>query len=220
MKELIEFVKLSKYAGERFDLVQAGGGNLSIKLENGDMYIKASGFSLSEAEIDKGHVIVNNLEVLKILENKEVLSELRNRNVCKAEMLMNNITHNISNKPSIETFLHSLLYKYTLHTHPIAVNIIACKVGWREILAGIFPDALLINYETPGILLAVELKKSIIEYEKTYGKKPNIIMLQNHGLIVSSDSQDDIIEMMESVLLKIENYLCINFEQYKLTNKL
>lgn len=35
-------VKMSKYAGQRFDLVQAGGGNTSVKFGN-KMYIKASG---------------------------------------------------------------------------------------------------------------------------------------------------------------------------------
>jgi rhamnose utilization protein RhaD (predicted bifunctional aldolase and dehydrogenase) len=34
MNEITDFVKYSKYAGQRFDLVQAGGGNSSVKLEN------------------------------------------------------------------------------------------------------------------------------------------------------------------------------------------
>ena len=31
MNELDKFVQISKYAGERFDLIQAGGGNSSVK---------------------------------------------------------------------------------------------------------------------------------------------------------------------------------------------
>ena len=42
MIELKNFVEISKYAGERFDLVQAAGGNTSVKLKNSEMLIKAS----------------------------------------------------------------------------------------------------------------------------------------------------------------------------------
>ena len=44
MKEIQNFINISKYAGERFDLIQAGGGNSSVKLDNGQMLIKASGY--------------------------------------------------------------------------------------------------------------------------------------------------------------------------------
>ena len=35
MKEIVDFVDISKYAGERFDLIQAGGAiaQLSLKME-------------------------------------------------------------------------------------------------------------------------------------------------------------------------------------------
>lgn len=32
-EELEKFIRMSKYAGERFDLVQAGSGNSSVKLK-------------------------------------------------------------------------------------------------------------------------------------------------------------------------------------------
>ena len=48
MIEIKKFIDISKYAGERFDLIQAGGGNSSIKLDNGQMIIKASGYLLSD----------------------------------------------------------------------------------------------------------------------------------------------------------------------------
>jgi rhamnose utilization protein RhaD (predicted bifunctional aldolase and dehydrogenase) len=40
MSEIKDFVEISKYAGERLDLVQAAGGNSSVKLDNGEMFIK------------------------------------------------------------------------------------------------------------------------------------------------------------------------------------
>src|SRR5262245_17824708 len=43
-----ELIRLSRYAGERFDLVQAGGGNSSLKSDDHRMWIKRSGISLSD----------------------------------------------------------------------------------------------------------------------------------------------------------------------------
>ena len=59
MKELItgdeatmdlikQFVYMSKYAGMREDLIQAGGGNSSVKLDGCKMLIKASGIQLAD----------------------------------------------------------------------------------------------------------------------------------------------------------------------------
>ena len=39
---------MSKYAGMREDLVQAGGGNSSYKISQTEMAIKASGYQLSD----------------------------------------------------------------------------------------------------------------------------------------------------------------------------
>ena len=52
--ELNDFIEISKFAGERFDLVQAGGGNSSVKNDNGTMFIKASGTCLSEVDENYG----------------------------------------------------------------------------------------------------------------------------------------------------------------------
>ena len=55
MIELKNFVEISRYAGERFDLVQAAGGNTSVKLKNSEMLIKASGFLLSDVAENNGY---------------------------------------------------------------------------------------------------------------------------------------------------------------------
>ena len=75
MKELNDFIKISKYAGERFDLVQAGGGNCSVKLDNGDMVIKSSGYLLSDIQINNGYSKVNNQKIIDIIKNKLVINE-------------------------------------------------------------------------------------------------------------------------------------------------
>ena len=219
MDELSDFVQISRYAGERFDLVQAGGGNSSVKLDNDEMLIKASGFLLSEVTKDRGFSTVDTKKVANILTNKAIKSETNSRKrESIAANLINEAILDKKNRPSIETLLHSFLYKYTLHTHPVSVNMVVIQKQWKKILLSIFKnyDIALINYKTPGIELALELFNSLESFEKI----PNIIFLQNHGLIVTSETKNDIQKITDNVLEKIEDYLKLDMSKYKLTNKI
>ena len=53
-----DFVEISRYAGSRFDLIQASGGNTSVKLDGNRLLIKASGVHLSEVNANEGYVSV------------------------------------------------------------------------------------------------------------------------------------------------------------------
>ena len=72
-KEINSLIEISKYAGERFDLVQSAGGNSSIKLKNGTMLIKSSGVTLSDLNFNFGFTKVNNKKIKLILNNKQIL---------------------------------------------------------------------------------------------------------------------------------------------------
>lgn len=216
MKEIKKLVALSKYAGERFDLVQAGGGNSSVKLSDGTMFIKASGFSLSDVEENSGYSKVITAKIAEIVKNDEIIksSDKRARESL-ASTLVKEATLDVLHRPSIETLLHSLLYKYTLHTHPIVVNMIVNKTDWKEVLKSIFKEEIaLIDYQTPGIELALELYTEINRHQEI----PKIIFLQNHGLIITSENDQEIKPLNEYVLSKIESYLDVDMSKYKLTN--
>ena len=219
MIELKNFVEISKYAGERFDLVQAAGGNTSVKLKNSEMLIKASGFLLSDVAENNGYSKVDTKKIANILKNKTIKNEAdKRKREFLAKELIEEATLDKNNRPSIETLLHSTLYKYTLHTHPVAVNMIVIQKEWKEILTSIFKNEniALVSYKTPGIDLALELDKVISAFVTV----PKILFLQNHGLIVTSDNVDDIERLTESVLSKIEDYLKIDMSRFKLTNKI
>ncbi|MCT7606976.1 class II aldolase/adducin family protein [Aliarcobacter cryaerophilus] len=217
MNEIKDLVEISKYAGERFDLVQAGGGNSSVKFDNDEMIIKASGFLLSDVNENSGYSKVKTSQISNIVKNSEILN-------CKDKRERESITSNLvkiatidkQNRPSIETLLHSFLYKYTLHTHPIVVNMIVIQKNWKEILKVIFKEKSIafVDYKTPGIELALELDKTLEDFKKI----PNIIFLQNHGLIITSKNKDEIKILKEEVLSKIENYLKLDMSKYKLSN--
>ena len=211
MIELKNFVEISKYAGERFDLVQAAGGNTSVKIKNSEMLIKASGFLLSDVAENNGYSKVDTKKIANILKNKTIKNEAdKRKREFLAKELIEEATLDKNNRPSIETLLHSTLYKYTLHTHPVAVNMIVIQKEWKEILASIFKNENIafVSYKTPGIDLALELDKVI----STFATVPKILFLQNHGLIVTSDNVDDIERLTESVLSKIEDYLKIDMK--------
>ena len=217
MSEIKAFVEISKYAGERLDLVQAAGGNSSVKFDNGMMLIKASGYLLSDITENSGYSRVLTSSVAAIVKNHDVV-DITNKRLKESltEQLLKTATLDNQNRPSIETLLHSILLKYTLHTHSIVVNMIVAQVQWKEILNSIFTDIEIayVNYETPGIELAIALDKELQKLHKI----PNIIILQNHGLIVTSDDKDEIKFFTEYVLKQIECYLGIDMSRYKLTN--
>ena len=214
MKELQDFIEISKYAGERFDLIQAGGGNSSVKNDDGTMYIKASGIYLSEVSNDYGYSIVDNNEILNFINNKDLYENQEKSSQYKiASEYIAKFNKTPDFKPSIETLMHSLLKKHTLHTHPIVVNAITCRKNWKEILTELFGnDIFCIDYKTPGIELALEIKQNL-------KNKNSIIFLQNHGLIITSDKKEDIKNLTEFVIEKIEKYLNVNMGKYKLTNE-
>ena len=205
-----DFLKMSRYAGMREDLVQAGGGNTSFKCDKERMVIKASGYQLAELSDEEGYATVNyqkikdaflncgHLESMKEEESKAILTEA----MIEGE------------RPSIETFLHSISGTYTLHTHPIVVNAMTCRAGGMERLAAIFPGALLVPYATPG----VELAKAFFDAYKKKASEENqifdIVFLQNHGLIVSAATADEVIRKTEDITRILEKELECDFEAY------
>lgn len=214
MDGLTRFVEMSKYAGGRFDLVQAGGGNSSVKLDDGTMLIKASGLLLSEVEEDRGYCRVDNRMIRAIIDEPGLSALERRRRDAEVAGRVNAAVVGIgSSRPSIETLLHSLLRRYTLHTHPLVVNAVTCRTDWRELLGSLFSDALLVDYRTPGIDLALELKREI---GLRGGEVPRVVFLQNHGLITSSDVFEEVEELTEAVLAKLERHLGVDLGRYRL----
>jgi rhamnose utilization protein RhaD (predicted bifunctional aldolase and dehydrogenase) len=216
MSELTNFVYLSKYAGQRFDLVQAGGGNTSVKLNDGTMIVKSSGVNLSEIEHDHGYVRLN-LEKLKNILSDKNLEKLATRKE-KDAYVSSHVEFAVvagAGKPSIETLMHSLLGKYVLHVHPIVVNAALSHQDLVENFKDFAHKIIFVDYKTPGLDLAVELQKHC---GPSGFEGLQIFMLKNHGLIVSGKSAYDVIEVTEDVLAACEKFLGTSFADYRLCN--
>ena len=218
---LKELISMSKYAGERFDLVQAGGGNTSVKFGESSMYIKASGYLLSELSKETGFATVDVLKVLAILDDDEILNEKDKRQKDKkaSEKLGSAILAG-TDRPSIETYLHALLYTYTFHVHAIAVNTLTSHKNWLELLRELDSEALCIPYETPGIELAILLKQQLESYAEVHDKLPKVVFLQSHGLIVSSDELEEISRITEQIVIRAEERSGLDLSRYRNTTRL
>lgn len=206
MYEIKNLIKLSKYAGMREDITQAGGGNTSVKIDDETMFIKSSGYQLSEMEENVGYSKVN---YKKIVDYFKKNTEIKKND--EKELLEKTLIE--GKKPSIETFLHSITEKYTLHTHPLLINVFTSRTSGMEELKSMFPDSLIIGYQTPGIFLAKDFFDKFSKLDNP--QKVNIIFLKNHGLIVSGKNVNEVIELHENVLKILEDKLNINMRAYK-----
>ena len=207
MNEINSLVQACREMGNNSKLVQASGGNISIKSSNDSMFIKASGFSLKDVSENKGYVKIKYSNVKQYLESLEVISFST-----ELEEEYNNVilqsTDELKYRPSLETGFHTLLGKAVIHIHPAAVNAIACSTNGKNILKEIFPNEnfLWAPYATPGIVLSKRisdvLKKNNTDVSADLG-----LFLENHGLVVSSDSMNKCIENTKLIVEKIESYM-------------
>lgn len=117
---------MSKYAGMREDLVQAGGGNSAYKISKDMMAIKASGYQLADLTEKRGYAIVNPEIISNAFSAHNNITSMTEAD--SIEIL--NSAFIKGDRPSIETFLHSIAGKYTLHTHPNSSKCNDLPKGW------------------------------------------------------------------------------------------
>lgn len=213
-----DFIQISKYAGMRNDLAQAGGGNTSMKPDDRVMLVKSSGVQLADVSEESGYTKVNYRLIVdyfqkNVTEDGEtaLTEETGKELLAKAQVE--------GGRASIETFLHAVTGKYTLHSHPTLVNILTARAGGMDALRTLFPEAVFVPYRKPGAALAEAYYKQYRE-KQAQGTDGSVVFLANHGLVISGDSAERVIEGTEEVLRKIAAYLQISYEAYPNATKL
>lgn len=204
-----ELVKVSKYAGMREDLVQAGGGNSSLKLDDKCMAIKASGIQLADLTEENGYSIVDYPIVVQYMKDLVAGTATESDKQILERALLG------GKRSSIETFLHAITGRVTLHTHSMAVNVLTARKNSKSVLKKLFPEALIVGYETPGLKLAELYYRTFLELSKGSDRYFPIAFLKNHGVIVSGDTAEDVINIMEDVCYKIEREVGMNNYAYR-----
>lgn len=185
ISEIQSFKEISYQLGKDPSLVQAAGGNTSIKSEN-SMLIKASGTWLINS-VDKDIFVELDLHSI----NKKISQE-------QDDSFVDDIISTNNLRPSLETSFHALInYKYVLHVHSTATiaNAILDN-SIEEIKKHITDDFVCVPYYRPGFRLTMGIKKLI-------QPDTRIFILENHGLIVAGNELEDTYQL----LLKIHNQL-------------
>lgn len=209
------YIRISKYAGMRNDLAQAGGGNTSVKLDDKVMLVKSSGCQLADVSETSGYskidyrLIVDYFEKNITADGEQVLTEKAGKELLAQAQIE-------GSRASIETFLHAVTGKYTLHSHPTLVNILTARKDGRQILEQLFPEAIFVPYRKPGAALA----EAYYRIWQAAAGRAEIIFLGNHGLVVSSDQAEQVIDRTEEVLHKIAAYLQVSYEACSNATKL
>ncbi len=185
------------------DLVLSAEGNVSMRIDEQTMAIKASGCSLATMT-DGDLVDVDLPTVLALLEGEP--SDDHTQATYRAA-----VRSKTTKMPSVEAVLHAVLYEITpaqviAHTHPTAVNMLTCSADAHLLIQGsLYPDAIvmigrrqvLVPYTDPGVPLARAVRTSVASFIAAEGTAPKVVYLANHGLFVIADSPKEALQVTE-----------------------
>jgi Uncharacterized conserved protein len=207
MTSVRQLVDISRFYGKDKSFVMASGGNTSFK-DDKFMWIKATGTSL--CNITEEDFVILDREKLKVVETKKYSEYASEREKQIRNDLFRACVYPERNlRPSVETSLHEMInYKFVVHTHPTLVNALMCsnEAGQRTIQ--LFGDKVLyVPYTNPGYLLFKRVKAEIAGYRDKFQTDPNIILLQNHGVIVAADTTDEIKSLHQWLISALDNVI-------------
>jgi rhamnose utilization protein RhaD (predicted bifunctional aldolase and dehydrogenase) len=192
---LDRLVELSRYYGTTAGYVLGGGGNTSYKNAE-TLWVKASGSALATISVE-GFVTLDRSAVRSAL-TRRYPSVAKEREALVLSALLE--SRRTSGRPSVETFLHELMdFPYVVHTHPTAVNVLTCALSGRQVSETLFPDAVWVEYTDPGYLLSIKVAQLLDDYREAHGKLPQILLLENHGLVVGGSTPEEIASIHKSL---------------------
>ncbi|MBR7107068.1 MAG: SDR family NAD(P)-dependent oxidoreductase [Lentisphaeria bacterium] len=194
---------LSHLYGADADFILAGGGNTSYKDEK-YLYVKPSGVSL--AAIKESDFVKMDREILRSCFALGDFSSADEREA-KVKKLMTFAIEGEGGRPSVEAPMHEIMpFKYVVHTHPALVNGMTCGQNGKALCAELFPEAMWVDYCDPGFVLAKEVYDCCAVYRKAKGCDPQVIFLQNHGVFVGADSEEEMKNIYSSIMETLKKY--------------
>ena len=184
--DLAELTELSASLGRDLNLVQAGGGNTSLK-DSGVLWVKASGKWLAHAADEETFLAAPMNDALQsVKDHCEYVTECRTPS---GTVL----------RPSVETTMHAVLpHRVIVHVH--SVNAIASTVQ-QDPLDVLRPKLQGLSWTwLPYVLPGVVLARAIQELPPP---SPDVLILDNHGLVIAAESCDK----ARALLLDVERRL-------------
>ena len=188
-------------ADERY--VLAGGGNTSYKNDE-NLYIKGSGTALATIS-PEGFVKMSRKALADIWDKTYSDNKDERESQVLADMMCARCKGEENKRPSVETLLHNLFkQQYVLHVHPTIVNGLTCAVDGKNVIEGLFENAIWVEETEPGYVLAAKCRRMIDEYESRTEKNADLLFLQNHGIFFAADDKDGIDQLVASVMRALE----------------
>ncbi|MDR1562327.1 MAG: SDR family NAD(P)-dependent oxidoreductase [Dysgonamonadaceae bacterium] len=209
MKEIEQLIEVSRYYGANRYFVIAGGGNTSYK-NNEKLWVKASGSALATITED-GFAVLCRSGLNSMLEKVYSADVAEREEQVKNDLAAATITKN--KRPSVETSMHNVIrYAFVVHLHPTSVNALMCSQNAEAELKRLFGDkTLYIPYTDPGYVLFKKVNDEIVAYREKYSEEPKVIWLQNHGIFVAADTTEEIKEIYNSIIEKLDSHAKLTF---------
>ena len=216
-KALSDLIKISRITGSNPSLVLGGGGNTSVKTNDGKyMYIKASGTALKDMNKFKGWRRLKIDFVQTILKDSAIAKyETQKRETEIVNRLLLACDDQISTgaRPSVEAHLHAILDKVVIHLHPVVVGAyVNAKNGKSEIeklfiKSGLNKPPLWVPFADPGFMLGKKVSKLVSDYQKQHGYKPEILFLEKHGIFISAKNTKSALDLLDTSIKICSNQL-------------
>jgi rhamnose utilization protein RhaD (predicted bifunctional aldolase and dehydrogenase) len=178
MVELEKLRRLSARVGADPLLVQAAGGNTSLK-ENGVMWIKASGTWLKDAASRDLFVPLDHATIMAALAKDDPACE-------SCTTFVRTDLNSTGLRPSIETTVHALMpQRVVVHVHCVNTIAWAIRTDAEQRLTEKLSDFnwAFVPYARPGLPLAGAISARL-------RANVDVLVLGNHGLVVAADSVD------------------------------
>jgi NAD(P)-dependent dehydrogenase (short-subunit alcohol dehydrogenase family)/rhamnose utilization protein RhaD (predicted bifunctional aldolase and dehydrogenase) len=204
--DLSELITISRRYGTGSDFAIAGGGNTSVK-DAKLMAIKASGTAL-RGITEEGFVELTRPAVRAILARRYSEDPFAREAEIKADLMASRTAPEKGGRPSVEASLHeSIEYRYVVHTHPCEVNALLCARDGAAMAARLFgAEALFLPYTDPGYRLAKSLEAALTAYRAAHHRDPKIVLMENHGLVVASDTVREIEVLTDELVARIRKH--------------
>ncbi len=201
-KESLEaYTEMSRAIGARNDYVQGGGGNTSAKLNARLMAIKASGYCLSDISPDAAYAVLD-YAALRAFYRDNTPDGFENVEAAGAERTkaaIQSVEGMPSLRPSVEAGFHAILDRFVIHSHSVYANLCTCSREMQQIAAQAFSDADYaygtVPYTDPGSKLAFIIQGELERVLKAEGKRPSVILMQNHGIIVHGEDAGECVRL-------------------------
>jgi rhamnose utilization protein RhaD (predicted bifunctional aldolase and dehydrogenase)/NAD(P)-dependent dehydrogenase (short-subunit alcohol dehydrogenase family) len=206
--DISQVVYLSNLIGADEDLVQPGGGNTSVKLEEDDVFgrrvqtlaVKGSGTDLRTINATGfTHLYLDRLANIR---ERDSMSDEEMMALMRACMLFSDRDP----VPSVETPLHSIIpYTFVAHTHDVATLSLTDTPSARDHVERCFgSDVAFLEYVRPGFPLAKLMAKSYADGPP--GAAIGLAM-DKHGLCTWGDTAKECYANLVSIISRAEAYV-------------